>query len=74
MSIRTVDLFCGAGGSSWGAVKAGAEIVMGVDGWERAIETYSQNHQGRGKHQMMNLRTRPADLGLKRQKIDLLLA
>ena len=32
MKIKTLDLFCGAGGSSWGAVKADAEIVMGVDG------------------------------------------
>lgn len=74
MSIRTVDLFCGAGGSSWGAVKAGAEIVMGVDAWDRAIETYSHNHHGRGVHMKMTPRTRPRDLGLKNQKIDLLLA
>ncbi|MCK4659495.1 MAG: DNA cytosine methyltransferase [Phycisphaerae bacterium] len=29
--VRTVDLFCGAGGSSWGARLGGAEIVAGFD-------------------------------------------
>ena len=28
-SIKTIDLFCGAGGSSYGARNAGAEIVAG---------------------------------------------
>ena len=30
-SIRAIDLFCGAGGSSYGARNAGAEIVAGFD-------------------------------------------
>jgi len=29
--IRAIDLFCGAGGSSWGAKCAGVEIVAGVE-------------------------------------------
>lgn len=43
MSIRTLDLFCGAGGSSWGAQRAGAQIVGGVDMWPLAVSTYSAN-------------------------------
>ena len=31
MPIRALDLFCGGGGSSWGARAAGAEVVCGVD-------------------------------------------
>ena len=42
-SIRTIDLFCGAGGSSYGARMAGAEIVAGFDIWQSAIKTYSNN-------------------------------
>lgn len=33
-AVRTLDIFCGAGGSSAGARAAGAEIVSGIDaGW-----------------------------------------
>ena len=42
-SIRTLDLFCGGGGSSCGARLAGAEIVCGVDAWEVASQTYQAN-------------------------------
>lgn len=42
-NIRTVDLFCGAGGSSYGAKKAGAEILAGFDMWETAINAYKTN-------------------------------
>lgn len=39
-------MFCGAGGSSWGARKAGAEIVCGVDAWDLAVEAYKDNFDG----------------------------
>ncbi len=42
-SLRTIDLFCGAGGSSFGARNAGAEIVAGFDIWKPAILTFEQN-------------------------------
>lgn len=41
--IRTFDMFCGAGGSSRGAVLAGAEPVAALDMWELATETYQLN-------------------------------
>ncbi len=41
--IRAIDLFCGAGGSSWGARLAGARIVAGFDHWELAGEVYKEN-------------------------------
>jgi len=41
--IRTLDLFCGAGGSSWGAKEAGAKIVAAIDKWDLARETYLDN-------------------------------
>lgn len=43
MGIRTLDLFCGGGGSSWGAQAAGAEIVCGIDAWDLAIRNYQAN-------------------------------
>lgn len=42
-SLRTIDLFCGVGGSSYGAAKAGAQIVAGFDIWEPATKVYSNN-------------------------------
>jgi DNA (cytosine-5)-methyltransferase 1 len=41
--MKTIDLFCGAGGSSFGARNAGAEIVAGFDMWSTAIKAYQTN-------------------------------
>lgn len=46
MTVRTLDLFCGSGGSSWGARAAGAEIVAGIDAWEIATRTFADNFPG----------------------------
>lgn len=40
---RTLDIFCGGGGSSYGARLAGAEIVCGIDLWGVATTTYKDN-------------------------------
>lgn len=42
--LTVTDQFCGAGGSSIGAILAGAEIKQALNHWKRAIETYSTNH------------------------------
>jgi len=36
-------MFCGGGGSSFGARAAGAEIVCGIDMWDMATKTYAHN-------------------------------
>lgn len=41
--IRAIDLFCGAGGSSWGARQAGATIVAGFDAWSPARTAFQEN-------------------------------
>jgi DNA (cytosine-5)-methyltransferase 1 len=41
--LRAIDLFCGAGGSSYGARNADVEIVAGFDVWKPAIKTYGLN-------------------------------
>lgn len=41
--IKAIDLFCGAGGSSYGARNAGVEMVAAFDFWEPAIATYKEN-------------------------------
>jgi DNA (cytosine-5)-methyltransferase 1 len=42
-SIKAIDIFHGAGGSSFGARKAGVEIIAGIDRWEIAGEAYKRN-------------------------------
>lgn len=44
--IRTLDIFCGGGGSSYGARNAGAEIVCGIDQCGKATATYAENFPG----------------------------
>jgi DNA (cytosine-5)-methyltransferase 1 len=43
MTMRALDLFCGAGGSSWGAREAGIEIVAAFDRWPLAGEVHDAN-------------------------------
>lgn len=44
MTLTMTDLFCGAGGSSTGAVAAGITVAMAANHWSRAIETHNTNH------------------------------
>lgn len=43
--IKTVDLFCGAGGFSIGFEKQGFESILAIDMWKDAIETYNYNRK-----------------------------
>ncbi|WP_420632805.1 DNA cytosine methyltransferase [Candidatus Palauibacter sp.] len=42
-TVRALDMFCGAGGSSVGAAAAGVKIVSGIDACPIATETYKAN-------------------------------
>lgn len=45
MSITVTDLFCGAGGSSSGAITVpGVQVRMAANHWRLAIETHNENH------------------------------
>ena len=41
--LTVTDQFCGAGGSSIGAVAAGVELKLAMNHWQRAIETHNSN-------------------------------
>ncbi|HYI80035.1 MAG TPA: DNA cytosine methyltransferase [Thermoleophilaceae bacterium] len=43
MSLTVTDLFCGAGGSSIGATVAGTTLRLGLNHWDRAVETHNTN-------------------------------
>lgn len=42
--VQVVDLFCGGGGFTEGAVRAGAEVVLSIDCWDAALEVHKANH------------------------------
>jgi len=46
MHVHALDLFCGAGGSSLGAVQAGAVLVGAIDAWDLATATIKCNNPG----------------------------
>lgn len=72
--IRAIDLFCGAGGSSYGARNAGAEIVAGFDIWKPAIKTYQLNFP-RSKAIEDDIRqVSPEFIKIKFGEVDLILA
>ena len=41
--VSVLDLFCGAGGLSFGFKMAGFDVILGVDSDSRCVETYSRN-------------------------------
>ncbi len=74
MAIRTLDLFCGGGGSSWGAKLAGAEIVCGVDCWNLAVRTFQTNFpEAKAIRRRLTSRSRQRTVG-DIGEIDLILA
>jgi len=74
MAIRTLDLFCGGGGSSYGARSAGADIICGVDAWPCATAVFAANFpNARVLTYELSDASRASDLGNLGQ-IDLLLA
>lgn len=74
MRLRTVDLFCGGGGSSWGAKAAGAEIVCGVDAWSLAAQTFETNfRKATAIHTTLTEHCGPETIG-KVGRVDLILA
>lgn len=44
LDITVTDMFCGAGGSTTGAVLAGANVQLAINHWKRAIETHNSNY------------------------------
>ena len=71
---KAIDLFCGAGGSSWGAQSAGVEIVAGFDMWNTAQSVYKDNFPNADFYCDKLENIEPSKLGQKFGKVDLILA
>jgi len=72
--IRAIDLFCGAGGSSWGAKSAGVEIVAGFDMWSTAKSVYKDNFPESEFYCDKLENINPQELAKKIGHVDLILA
>lgn len=46
--MNAIDLFCGAGGFSYGFEVAGINVLYGYDNNEDCIDTYNENHTSEG--------------------------
>lgn len=74
INLRAIDLFCGAGGSSYGAQKAGAEIVAGFDIWQPAINTFRANFPDAKGYHCDLTKIEPLTIKCEIGSIDLILA
>ena len=44
--IVVIDLYCGMGGFTQGAVEAGATVILSCDFWDEAVKVHKLNHPG----------------------------
>lgn len=44
-NYNVIDLFCGAGGLSYGFESAGFNILLGIDNDDKALEVFEKNHK-----------------------------
>jgi len=73
-SVRMLDLFCGAGGSSRGAFMAGATPVAALDMWNLATDTYKLNFPSATTYQAKASSVSPRKILDDVGRINLLLA
>ena len=45
-AIAVIDLYCGMGGFTQGAVEAGATVILSCDFWDEAVKVHKLNHPG----------------------------
>ena len=74
IKLRTLDLFCGGGGSSRGASMAGATPVAALDMWELATATYAMNFPDAVVYRMKAASLSPHRVADEVGDIDLMLA
>ncbi len=72
--IRAIDLFCGAGGSSWGAKQAGVQVVAAFDLWDLAGKNHHENFPDTEFIQGRLEDSDPEALAKRLGKIDLIMA
>lgn len=76
IAIRTIDLFCGAGGSSHGAQNAddSIEIIAGFDNWKPALKIFKANFPNAKVFGSDIRRILPVEIKSELGRVDLMLA
>ena len=77
-SFVVVDLFCGAGGSSTGALQAITQLgatmkLAAVNHWQKAIDTHQLNHPN-ASHYIQDVETADPEIIVPAGHVDLLMA
>ena len=66
--IAVIDLYCGMGGFTQGAVEAGAKVILSCDFWDEAVKVHKLNHPNIPCYQLKL--GSPSDWKLIKQIID----
>ncbi len=72
---RVIDLFCGCGGLSLGFEQAGFNILLGIDMWKDALQTFEHNHKN-GRTlcaDLANLSAIDVDNAINHEKVDVII-
>lgn len=70
--MKVVDIFSGAGGLSYGFSQAGHNIILGIDKWYDAIQTFQENHNTVGLEWDISS-IPPNKLPIKKNEVEVLL-
>lgn len=73
--LNVIDLFCGCGGLSLGFEQAGFNILLGIDMWKDALQTFEHNHKN-GRTlcaDLANLSAIDVDNAINHEKVDVII-
>ena len=70
-----LDLFCGCGGLSLGFEQAGYNVLLGIDMWKDALETFKFNHKNSDVlcADLANLSPEEVDMKISHQAVDVII-
>ncbi len=74
-SYKVLDLFCGCGGLSLGFEQAGYNVLLGIDMWKDALETFKHNHKNAAtlSADLSKLAAEEVDSAINFQKVDVII-
>ena len=74
-TFNVIDLFCGCGGLSLGFEQAGYNVLLGIDVWKDALETFRHNHKNGATlcADLSKLTGEEVDREINSQKVDVII-